>query len=104
MHSDVCYAATSGYVPPFGEFGLTFSYLVQTFFVYDPDISSSLSPVSSDPTRVCLCDDSGQPQCAALDKVYFSSIAVHPGEMFTLPTVVVGADLGTTIGTVHAIF
>ena len=26
---------------------------------------------------------------------------VHPGETFTLPAVVVGADLGTTIGTVH---
>ena len=69
------------------------------FFSYYP---GSQSPVSSDPTRACLCDDDGQPQCADINKIYVS-IKVYPGETITLPAVVIGADLGTTIGTVHAI-
>lgn len=104
MQSNVCYAAAPGPVPQFGEDGVIYSYLVQNFFVYDPDLDSSLSSVSSDPTRVCLCDDRDQPQCVALDKIYVSNIKVHPGETFTISAVVVGANLGTTIGTVHTIF
>lgn len=33
---------------------------------------------------------------------YLDNIKVHPGELFTLPLVIVGADFGTT-GTVHAV-
>ena len=43
----------------------------------------------------------GRPQCTALDRVHGYSIIVHPGEMFQ--KIVVGADLGTTIGVVYAI-
>ena len=30
----------------------------------NPDLSETLSPVSSAPMRVCLCDMNGRPQCA----------------------------------------
>lgn len=44
----------------------------------------------------------GRPQCTASDRVHGYSIIVRPGEIFQI-IVVVGADLGTTIGVVYAI-
>ena len=73
------------------------SCCAQKYFHYDPKLMSS---VSSDPTRVCICK-SGSPQC---NETYPINIKVHPGETFTLPVAVVGADLGTTFGSVYAIF
>ena len=68
----------------------------------DVPIIDELS-VSSDPTRVCLCDDSGEHQC--LNNSYiFVDKQVYPGELFTVSVVVVGGDYGPTIGIVHANF
>ena len=93
MHSDACYVASRGYkIEPI----VIPTYCVQEVFEYHP---RSISSVSSDPTRVCICVH-GLPQCSDNNII----IAVHPGETFTLSAVVVGADLGTTVGTVHAIF
>ena len=96
MHSDTCYAAVKGFdgIEPI----VIPTCCTQYAFTYFPE---SISPVSSDPTRVCLCNNNGQPQCASLS---VKSIKVHPGEKFTIHAVVVGADLGTTTGAVHAIF
>ena len=58
------------------------------------------SSISSDPTRICLCDYEGLLQCQ--NRSYF--YGVHPGEMFTISAVVIGGDFGTTVGTVHAGF
>ena len=33
-----------------------------------------------------------------------ASKSAHPGEMFTIPAVIVGGDYGTTVGIVHASF
>ena len=63
--------------------------------------TQSLSPVSSNPTRVCLCNGSYQPRCADLNQI-FREISVYPGEYFSIPMVTVGGDFSTTIGTVHA--
>ena len=41
---------------------------------------------------------------AQCDMIYVSNIKVYPGETFTLPAVVVGADFGTTVGTVYVTF
>ena len=62
----------------------------------------SVSSVSSDPLRVCLCDSHGVPQCE-ISKVYQN---VHPGESFTVPAVLVGWDYknGATTGVVYAEF
>ena len=96
MHSDTCYAVAEGF--DIFEPVVIFTYCVQMFFTYFPE---SISSVSSDPTRVCICDAHGQPQCT---DSYVKPIKIHPGETFTIPAVVVGADLGTTIGTVHTVF
>ena len=93
MHSCTCYVAEIG----FNLSPTTVStYCVQNKFVHLP---KSLSSVSSDPTRICICINS-QPQCNILSY----NIAIHPGELFKLPAVIVGADLGTTVGPVYAIF
>ena len=65
--------------------------------------SSGLSPVSSDPLRVCICDKSGKPQCNNTEYIYMNQ-TIHPGERFTVPAVVVGWDFGTTVGVVYTGF
>ena len=58
--------------------------------------------VSSNPTRVCVCDNSSQPHCTNKSYILLNR-RVRPGEVFTLPVVVVGGDLGPTVGVVYAI-
>ena len=65
--------------------------------------NTGLSSVSSDPTRVCLCDSQGIPQCRN-NSYIFRNYAVHPGEMFTVSALVVGGDFGATMGPVYADF
>ena len=73
-------------------------------FQFKPSSNSSSSAVSSNPSRVCLCNENNQPQCADLLKVFVTGIDVHPGELFTIAVVVVGGDFGTTRGNVHTHF
>ena len=94
MHSAICSVAF------LHNCGLIGSCDVQKLFKYNPDHNSSLSPVSSDPLRVCICNHDNKPQCL---KDAIQGIKVYPGEQFTLPAVVVGADFGATLGPVHAI-
>lgn len=61
----------------------------------------SLSAVSSAPSRVCLCSEKGQPACTDIDKI-FIQLESCPGEIIDVPVVLVGADFGATIGSVHA--
>ena len=70
---------------------------------FDPGVNETLSPVSSAPQRVCLCDSYGKPQCANISQIY-TNISVYRGETFTLSAHVVGYDFGTTVGVVHARF
>jgi len=74
------------------------------FFTLDPSFKDSISAVSSEATRVCICNGDYHPQCAGNISNIFSEISVHPGETFTLSLVVVGGDFGTTSGTVYAGF
>ena len=67
-----------------------------------PNLNNSLSPVSSDPIRVCLCDANGKPQCAELSEVILNNITIIPGESIDLSIVVVGQDFGATTGLVYA--
>ena len=87
MHSSDCYLDPS-MIP---------SCYVQRYFHYDNP--KSVSAVSSDPIRICMCKNGSQ-QCHE----YYRDIKVYPGETFNLSVVVVGADLGRTLGSVHAIF
>ena len=62
--------------------------------------TNSMSSVSNDPDRVCVCDSNGRPKCADLSKIFMTREA-YPGENITISVVVVGGDFGTTIGTVY---
>ena len=68
---------------------------------FDPGFNETLSPVSSAPQRVCLCDSNGKPQCADISYI-FRNTSVYRGETITLPACIVGYDFGTTVGTIHA--
>ena len=70
---------------------------------FPPGLNETLSPVSSDPWRVCLCDSNGQPLCMDLSQV-FVNISIYRGEEFKLSACVVGYNLGTTSGSVYAEF
>ena len=94
MHSDFCWAATA-YSTKSNDTEYITSSQVQDYFIYDS--ISSMSQVSSDPIRACICEDEHTPHCT-ISKIGFK---VHPGECFTLLAVVVGADFGTTVGTVY---
>ena len=71
------------------------------FFMFVPE---SLSSISSDPMRICLCDPNGHPRCADSISDIYRDYSVSPGETFTLSVVIVGGSFGTTTGTVYANF
>ena len=58
---------------------------------FDPDLNDTLSPVSSAPQRVCLCDSNGKPQCANISYI-FTNTSVYRGETIILPACIVGYD------------
>ena len=70
---------------------------------FQPNLNETLSPVSSVPWRVCLCDSNGKPECTNLSQI-FASVKVYRGEEFRLFAYVVGFDFGTTVGSVYAQF
>ena len=57
--------------------------------------SSDLSNFTSDPTRVCFCEN-GRPDCYKT----LTNITVYPGEHFNLSLAIVGYGLGTVPGSV----
>ena len=59
------------------------------------------SSISSDPKRVCLCDESGTSQCANISFIFLNQTR-YPGERFNLSLVLVGDEYGTVSGTVYA--
>ena len=59
--------------------------------------SSDLSNFTSDPTRVCFCENN-IPNCHKI----INKITVHPGETFNLSLVIVGYGWGTVPGSVIA--
>ena len=63
---------------------------------------STLSSVSSDPKRVCLCDKEGKPLCAVIKHIFATLHPRYPGELFTVFAVTVGYDFGTVPGIVHS--
>ena len=83
----------------FGPFDKPDRYI--NVFSFDPGLNEILSPVSSAPQRVCLCDSNGKPQCANISYI-FTNTSVYRGETITLPACIVGYDFGTTVGTIHA--
>ena len=77
------------------------NYSWKRLFHIEPN--TTLSPVTSAALRTCMCDEHGQPQCAEESKIFATiSRAVYPGEVFSISTVTVGAEFGTTVGEVYA--
>ena len=68
---------------------------------FDPDLNKILSPISSAPQRVCLCDSNDKPQCANISYI-FTNTSVYRGETVAIPACIVGYDFGTTVGTIYA--
>ena len=61
--------------------------------------SSDLSPVSSEPVRVCICSDS-KPVC----NITYHTVKAYPGETFQISAVGVGQMYGTVPSTIQAEF
>ena len=62
----------------------------------------SLSLISSDPLRVCLCNQSELPDCMLQDDP--TPHFIYPGQTISISAVVVGQDWGTVAGIVFAQF
>ena len=81
---------------------------VQRLFHFSGDKKSLASPVSSNPSRVCIADDvtTDQPfnnTCADQSLIFITRRA-FPGERFNLTAVLTGAEFGTGTGAVYAQF
>ena len=63
---------------------------------------TSLSLISSDPLRVCLCNESGLPDCMLLNDP--TPHYIYPGQTISISAVVVGQVWGTVAGSVYAHF
>ena len=70
--------------------------------ISDMSQQSGLSLISSAPSRVCLCNESGQPDC--LTVADHTTHVIYPGQTITIPAVIIGQDFGTAIGYVFAQF
>ena len=68
------------------------------------DISQqgSLSLISSTPSRVCLCNETGHPDCLTVADP--TTHVIYPGQTITIPALVIGEDFGTATGSVFAQF
>ena len=92
---DVLYGGRLGHTCHF------FSCLNQ-FFEISVINPKTLSPISSDPSRVCYCNKSGIPDCWTL---YHPTVfSVYPGQKISISAVVVGQNFGTVAGSVFAQF
>ena len=66
--------------------------------------TSTLSPVSSDPSRVCVCAYD-EPDCLTIFKtVQNNEHGIYPGQTLVISAVVVGQNFGTVAGSVYAQF
>ena len=71
-----------------------------SYLHFEPSLQSDTSVISSDPTRVCLCEN-GKPNCTLV----FNSgpnYTLYPGEEFFIFVAVVGDMFGTVAGSAYA--
>ena len=81
----------------------SFTYLFDVF-KFDPDDNTA---VSSDPLRVCICNEQEKLDCVALlpdQNIPHLHYTVYPGQNFTIPAAVVGFNFALTSGSVYAQF
>ena len=80
-----------------------YEYLFDVITI-NPD---SLSAISSEPLRVCVCPDQSTPDCLAIlpdQNIPHLHYTVYPGQNFTIPAAVVGFNFALTSGSVYAQF
>ena len=70
--------------------------------ISDMSQQSGLSLISSAPSRVCLCNKNGQPDCLTVADP--TTCVIYPGQTITIPAVVVGQDFGAVTGSVFTRF
>ena len=70
--------------------------------ISDMSQQGGLSLISSTPSRVCLCNETGEPDCLTVADP--TTCVMYPGQTITIPAVVVGQDFGTVNGSVFAQF
>lgn len=79
---------------------------VEVFHFDNPELLDNPDPTNSaiaaPPARICICDESGFPQCVNETMIFMSNITHLPGETFSLSVVLVGGDFGSTIGIIQA--
>ena len=63
---------------------------------FSPDENKSLSLLSSNPLRACICTN-GRPECTNV----FMNLTKYPGKSFNISAVVVGENFGTVTGSVY---
>ena len=69
--------------------------------ISDMSQQSGLSTITSDPSRVCFCEDA-EPDCLTVANPITRHI--YPGQTITVPAVVVGQDFGTVTSSVYTKF
>ena len=77
----------------------SYEKLNTSMFHFQP---KTLSSITSDPQRVCLCSDSNSPSCKDVDMIFSSGYSLYPGEVFSLSVAVVSVEFGTVAGVVQA--
>ncbi len=63
---------------------------------------ASPTAVTCSPTRVCLCDEQGAPQCANKTFIQRTLAPLYPGETLKVSAVLVGCGFGTVTGIVYS--
>ena len=86
---------------------MTFEVQHLVFTFSNPSVLS-FSPISSHPSRICICNDTFEHYtphnfCTYTSQIFLSR-SVHPGEEFHLEAVLVGVEFGTGTGSVYAQF
>ena len=82
--------------------------VVHDLFSFSQPSCCTFSPISSHPSRVCLCDHNSllfTPRyfCTNISQIFLSR-SVYPGEEFSFEAVLVGEEYGTGTGSVYAQF
>ena len=87
--------------------GLSTLVVSHQFTFSQPSILT-FSPISSHPSRICVCNETFKYKtpryfCTYASQIFLSR-SVHPGEEFNLGAILVGAEFGTGTGSVYAQF
>ena len=82
--------------------GINWNCLLSFKNISDMSQQKIYSPISSTPSRVCLCNSRGEPECLIAEDPNKRSI--YPGQAITISAVVVGQDFGIVAGSVYAQF